>query len=110
MATAEKIMSGKGSCMEQKPEGAGSLPEKLRPYFWDTDFDALDTRKNKLFIISRLYTKGGKPGVKWVDENYTDDDIMEAARKRKDFRPNCRKLPEKKIRARERGDGVLQPP
>lgn len=82
MTAAEGRMGGRNGNV-----GPGHLPEKLRPYFWDTDFDALDTQKNKLFIISGLYTKGGLAGVKWVDENYTDGDIMEAAGKRRDFTP-----------------------
>ena len=61
------------------------LPEKLRPYFWDTDFDVLDKEKNKLFIISRLYTKGTLVGLKWVEDNYSDRDIIEAAKKRRDL-------------------------
>lgn len=47
------------------------LPEKFRPYFWDSDFDHLDIRENMAFIISRLYTKGGFPGIFWVDETYS---------------------------------------
>ena len=64
-----------------------AIPEYLRAYFWDTDFDSLDKEKNKLYIISRLYTKGRIEGYKWVNENYSDDDIIEAAKVRRDFHP-----------------------
>ena len=31
------------------------MPEELRKYFWDTQFEKLDLKKNKIYIISRLY-------------------------------------------------------
>lgn len=63
------------------------LPEKLRPYFWDTDFDSLDKEINKGYIISRLYTKGRVEGMLWVNRNYTEKDIIYAAKKRRDLTP-----------------------
>lgn len=67
--------------------GQRQLPEKLRPYFWDTEFEKLDKEENKLFIIARLYTKGTLVGLKWVDENYSDKDVIEAAQQRRDLTP-----------------------
>ena len=55
------------------------LPEKFRPYFGDSDFEHLDIVENRAFIISRLYTKGGFSGIFWVDETYSDQDIIYAA-------------------------------
>ncbi|MBR6090531.1 MAG: hypothetical protein IKP86_11395 [Anaerolineaceae bacterium] len=63
------------------------IPEKFRPFFWDADFDELDTDINKLFIISRLYCKGGLEGMYWVEHHYVDADIIEAAKRRRDLNP-----------------------
>ena len=63
------------------------IPEKLRVYFWDSDIDKLDPDQNKCFIISRLYTKGGVEGINWINKNYSDQDIIEAAKKRRDLNP-----------------------
>ena len=41
----------------------GTLPEEFKPFFWDTDFEKLDLKENASFIISRLYNKGGFPGI-----------------------------------------------
>lgn len=63
------------------------LPEKFRSCFWDTDFEHLDIVENRAFIISRLYTKGGFPGIFWVDETYSSQDIIYAAKTRRDLDP-----------------------
>lgn len=63
------------------------LPEKFRSIFWDTNFDELDTEKNKLFIISRMYCKGGLSGMYWVEHHFSENDIIEAAKKRRDLDP-----------------------
>lgn len=63
------------------------LPEEFRSCFWDTDFEKLDIQKNKLFIISRLYTKGGFPGIFWVHDTYPDQDVIDAAKIRRDLNP-----------------------
>ena len=63
------------------------IPTKFKPCFWDTNFDELDIKKNKYYIISRLYNKGGISGITWVEDNYSDEDIMEATKLRRDFHP-----------------------
>lgn len=63
------------------------LPEKFRPCFWDSDFEHLDIVENRAFIISRLYTKGGFSGIFWIDETYSDQDIIYAAKTRRDLDP-----------------------
>lgn len=64
-----------------------AVPEEFRPYFWDTDFESLDLKKNGPFIISRLYNKGGARGINYVHHTYTDDDIIHAVKTRRDFHP-----------------------
>lgn len=66
---------------------AGSVPEEFRIHFWDTDFDALDLERNKLFIISRLYCRGDIPEIVWLHKTFSDEDVVEAAQKRRDFDP-----------------------
>ena len=64
-----------------------SLPLRFKPVFWDTDFEKLDLEKNKLFIISRMYCKGGFPGIYWVEHHYSEEDIIDAAKNRRDLNP-----------------------
>ena len=61
------------------------MPEELKKYFWDTDFQKLDIEKNKRYIIARLYCYGDLRAIKWVKETYSKVDIEDTAR-------NCRNL------------------
>ena len=64
-----------------------TLPIRFKPIFWDSNFEELDTEKNKLFIISRMYCRGGLEGIYWVEHHYPEKDILEAAKKRRDLNP-----------------------
>ncbi len=63
------------------------MPEKFRRYFWDTEFDKLDCKKNMKYIISRLLTEGDLYAFNWVRENYTREDIIETAKTSRRFNP-----------------------
>ena len=49
------------------------MPEELKKYFWDTEFEKLDIQKNKRYIISRLYCYGDLKALRWIRENYIED-------------------------------------
>jgi len=61
------------------------MPEELKKYFWDTKFEKLDIQKNKRYIICILYCYGYLKALRWVKENYSNEDIEDVAR-------NCRNL------------------
>ena len=61
------------------------MPEELKKYFWDTKFEKLKKKKNKRYIICRLYCYGDLKALRWVKENYSNEDIEDVAR-------NCRNL------------------
>ncbi len=61
------------------------MPEHLKKYFWDTKFEELNIKKNKRYIISRLYCYGDLKAIKWIHNNYSPADIEDVAR-------NCRSL------------------
>ena len=63
------------------------MPEELKEYFWDTEFEKLDINKNKRYIISRLYCYGDLKAIKWINENYTRDDIEDAVRNSRNLKP-----------------------
>ncbi len=64
--------------------------EDFRPFFWDTDTDALDMAKNGPYIISRLLSKAGMPGYLWVTRHYPEEAIVEAIISRRDMHPVMR--------------------
>lgn len=65
----------------------GTIPERFRPLFWDTQFDKLDVQKNKAYIIVRLYNEGDIDEVAWLHETYTDEDFVEVIKTARGFIP-----------------------
>lgn len=63
------------------------MPEELKKYFWDTQFKILDKEKNKRYIISRLYCYGDLKAIKWVKDNYKEEDIKDVAINCRDLKP-----------------------
>lgn len=63
------------------------MPEELKKYFWDTEFKELDMRKNKRYIISRLYCYGDLKALRWIKENYSNEDIEDVARNSRNLKP-----------------------
>ncbi|MCD8230830.1 MAG: hypothetical protein LUD14_03240 [Clostridiales bacterium] len=63
------------------------IPDEFKHCFWDTKWDELDINDNKDFIITRLYTHEGMPGIRWVTQQFTDDEIKEAAKHRRALNP-----------------------
>src|SRR3989344_3312116 len=53
------------------------LPEFLRQYFWDVDFDALDRETAANFILKRIIDRGNTQAWKWARERYSLDQIRE---------------------------------
>ena len=73
--------------LESDSDTGARVPRWLQYAFWDTDFDKLSVLQDRSYIIARCYTKGGVKAIKWVEENYTLDDISRAARTRRDLNP-----------------------
>ena len=51
------------------------MPEELKKNFGDKKFEKLDIRKNKRYIISRLYCYGDLKAIKWLKSLYNKEDI-----------------------------------
>ncbi|MGQ0658982.1 MAG: DUF6922 domain-containing protein [Chromatiales bacterium] len=56
-----------------------SLPERLRPYFWDTDFDTLDPAQHGRFIAERLMDKTTPEGFRWLLAHYSRTELRDIA-------------------------------
>lgn len=53
------------------------LPEFLKPYFWDVEFNDIDVEKSKHFIVKRAIDRGNTSAVKFVIKTYGLDAIRE---------------------------------
>ena len=54
-----------------------SLPEFLRPYFWDVEFKQLDIQKNSRFILKRIIDRGNTKALFWATKRFSLDDIRD---------------------------------
>lgn len=63
------------------------MPIELKQYFWDVNFEELDIKKQKKYIISRLYCYGDLKAIKWVKSTYTQEEIREVAIKSRNLKP-----------------------
>ena len=57
------------------PKENTTLPQFLRPYFWDVKFEDVDRNKNKHFIIKRVLDRGETRDIKFLIKNYGLDEI-----------------------------------
>lgn len=56
------------------------MPIEFKKYFWDTEYEKLDLKKNMKYIISRLFCEGNLEAIKWIKQNYTRAEIIETAK------------------------------
>lgn len=63
------------------------MPEELKKYFWDTEFNKLDIKEHKNYIISRLYCYGDLKAIRWVNKTYKKEEIKEVARNSRNLKP-----------------------
>lgn len=57
--------------------GIKKLPEFLRQYFWDVDFDLMSFERSKTFILKRVLDRGDTKALSWLRENFTNNDIKQ---------------------------------
>lgn len=50
----------------------------VRRYFWDADFNKLDLKRHKKYIIERILELGDDAAAKWLFKQFSKDDILDA--------------------------------
>jgi len=55
--------------------GRRSLPEKLRPYFWDYRFSSLSLSTDRDLIIRRLLANGSWDSICWLRRRIGDGEL-----------------------------------
>jgi hypothetical protein len=53
------------------------LPEQLRRFFWDVDFERLSITKSSYFIISRLMEDGDEAAFTFLLKTYSKTELTE---------------------------------
>jgi hypothetical protein len=52
-----------------------SLPENLRPYFWDYSFAELSLKADRNLIIRRVLTSGSWKAISWLRQQIGDSEL-----------------------------------
>ena len=63
------------------------LPETLKPYFWDCDFDSLDLFLHRKFIVERILIYGNSPAVHWLLAAISEKELQEIVTEGKKLDP-----------------------
>ena len=53
------------------------LPEMLRPLFWDCDFDRLDWRRDREFVVGRVLVHGPWDAICWLRGEVGDEGVRD---------------------------------
>jgi hypothetical protein len=52
------------------------IPEYLKPFFWDVDFERLSVNDSSHFIISRLMEHGDEAALRFLLRTYTREELL----------------------------------
>lgn len=56
----------------------GELPEFLKKYFWDTEFEKITLKKRGVYVLKRILEYGDEKAVAWMWENFGKSEIENA--------------------------------
>jgi hypothetical protein len=62
---------------ESTPSASNRLPELLRPYFWDTDFDLVSWHEHRDYVIRRILSAGNWDSILWLRGKVDDFALRE---------------------------------
>lgn len=54
------------------------LPQFLKKYFWEVDFEKIDMGRSKIYILKRLLEYGDESAVNWMWKNFKKSEIKQA--------------------------------
>lgn len=54
-----------------------SLPENIKNYLWDVNFDNVSIQDHSRFIIERVLEYGDKEAITWLNQTYSKDEIVQ---------------------------------
>jgi hypothetical protein len=62
-----------------------SLPEFLRSYFWDIEFEDIRVKKHAFLVIKRILDRGNFSDICWLIKTYGREEIKKVVMKTKDL-------------------------
>lgn len=61
--------------------------DAIKPYFWDTDVSALDTKKHRRYIIERILELGDEQAFAWLYERFSRRELISAVEESRRLSP-----------------------
>ena len=52
----------------------GNLPWFMKRCFWDVDFEKLNIKENRLYIIQRILNCGDGKSLRWLNKHFSKDE------------------------------------
>lgn len=90
------------------------VPAQFRVLFWDTDLEAIDVEKHKIYIIERLLDFGDEDAYRWLFKVYSDTAIITVIRESRRITPqtammmaNFYGLPQEELRCLKTASGQV---
>lgn len=68
------------------------LPEFLGEYFWDVNFEDLDTEEHKFLITKRVLDRGNTIAIRWLVSTYGVGEIKSVVMSSRDLSPQTARL------------------
>ncbi|MGB0388376.1 MAG: DUF6922 domain-containing protein [Ardenticatenaceae bacterium] len=72
-------------------EQANSLPDFLRPYFWDVDLASVRLPKHEVYVIERVLEYGDDQAIRWLNR-FSPDTITNVVRRSRRISRNTANL------------------
>ncbi len=63
----------------------GKLPSFLKQYFWDVEFEEMDFKKCRIYVLRRILEYGNETAVKWMWDNFKKSEIRTVLSKFRGF-------------------------
>ncbi len=51
------------------------IPNFLKSYFWDIQFQKLDIKKRRIFVLKRILNEGNEKAVAWMFETFDKSEM-----------------------------------
>ena len=74
------------------PDPMARLPDFLRPYFWEVDFETLSLPEHEVYTIERILEYGDDRAIRWLKERFAASAIGEVVRSSRSLSPNTARL------------------
>ena len=63
------------------------IPQFLKKYFWDIDFNKLDIKERQFYIIKRILNYGDERAIKWLTKHFSKDEHIKTLTSSRELSP-----------------------